>query len=72
MRAKINSFRCTSRPDKSSRGSGSVIPCESASKSSTEKSVEPSYVSNSHDKVPEKIPAIAVISSPLLFKSSIA
>ena len=54
--AKMTTFRCTSLPDRSSLGSGSVYPRSLAVRTTWLQGVVPSYVLKRYDRVPEKTP----------------
>mmetsp|Transcript_5046 Transcript_5046/g.20241 ORF Transcript_5046/g.20241 Transcript_5046/m.20241 type:complete len:255 (+) Transcript_5046:1300-2064(+) len=65
-RAAITTFRATSRPLRSSRGSGSVYPASFAASTTVEKGVVfGSQVLNRNDIVPLKMPCTTRTSSPL-------
>ena len=68
-RPRMMSLRATSIPDRSSRGSGSVYPLVLAAPTMEEKLSRPSKTLNRYASVPEKIPSMRVISSPVSRKS---
>ena len=68
-RARMTTLRATSVPDKSSRGSGSVYPSSRACVTNDENDRLPSKLLKRYESVPERIPSISTISSPVCTRS---